>query len=119
MNESSNQKRKYYPGDVRQTGTKEYSMILGNLINYKHQIVSEKEEQKVAKLMFKIALKIRELGYESEHKSIRKKLGRRKEGKYQDITSKKKNDTIEIAVKVWEDGNQKNEEVKKARKSQA
>lgn len=117
MSEPSNQKRKYYPGDERQIGTKEYSMILGNLINYKHQLVSEKDEQKVAQLMFKISLKMKELGYESEHKGIRKKLGRRKNGKYQDITSKKKNSTIETAVKVWEDANQKNELAKKNKKA--
>jgi hypothetical protein len=119
MDELENRKRKYYPGDVRQVGTKEYSMILGNLINYKHQLVPEADEQKVGDLMLKVSLKLKELGYESEYKSIKKKLGRRKNGRYQEITSKKKNDTINTAIKVWEEANQNNEEAKVKNKRKA
>ncbi len=114
--ELDNPKRKYYPGDVRRIGTKEYSMILGNLINYKHQLVPESNEQKVGDLMARIALKLKELGYESEAKSIKKKVGRRKNNKYQDITLKKKNDTVAIAIKVWEEANQLNETAKEQNK---
>lgn len=115
--EEENRKRKYYPGDLRQLGTKEYSMILGNLIHYKHQLAQETHEQKVGELMAKIALKLKELGYISEAESLKKKVGRRKEGKYQDITLKKKNDAVNLAIKCWEKASEKNEQAKqKARR---
>ncbi len=116
-NVESTKKRKYYPGDIRKPGTKEYSMILGNLINYKHQLVREEEEQKVGDLLLKVSVKLKELGYKSASESVKKKVGRRKAGKFQGITAKKKHDTIELAVKCWEEATEKNERAKTRAKS--
>ena len=105
-------KRKNYPGDERTPGTKDYSMILGNLINYKHQLSAEKNDQKIGELFLRIAEKLRELGYRSECDSIKKKAGRRKAGKFQDITEKKKNEVVSIAIKCWDKASEKNDMAK-------
>ncbi|MDX2305126.1 MAG: hypothetical protein NW226_20110 [Microscillaceae bacterium] len=111
-NQQTSKKRKFYPGDIRQAGTKEFSMILGNLINYKHQLVREENEQKIGDLMLKIATKLKELGYKAASEAIKKKVGRRKSGKFSGITPKKKQDTIDIAVKCWEEASLINESAK-------
>lgn len=111
-NQKTNKKRKYYPGDVRRPGTKEYSMILGNLINYKHQLVRENHEQVIGELLLKISVKLKELGFKAASESVKKKVGRKKAGKFQNITSKKKDDTVLIAVKAWDEGSDKNERAK-------
>ncbi len=115
-NQMLTKKRKYYPGDVRKPGTKEFSMILGNLIHYKHQLVREENDQKIGDLLLKISMKLKELGYKSVSESIKKKVGRRKAGKFQNITSKKKLDTVEIAVRCWEEASKKNERAKSLNK---
>ena len=116
MLQQESKKRKNYPGDERTPGTKDYSMILGNLINYKHQLALENNEQKIGNLMAKISIKLKELGFRSESDSIKKKLGRRKSGRFQNITSKKQMETIDIAVKCWDKGTQRNEEAKESNK---
>ena len=116
-NQQAPKKRKYYPGDIRQPGTKEFSMILGNLINYKHQLVREDNEQKIGDLMLKITVKLKELGYKSASETVKKKIGRRKLGKFQGINTKKKQDTIDIAVKVWEEASEINDNAKQKTKS--
>ncbi|NJO03531.1 MAG: hypothetical protein HC880_19280 [Bacteroidia bacterium] len=105
-------KRKYYPGDTRQPGTKEYSMILGNLINYKHQLSREDNEQKIGELLLKVSVKLKELGFKTASDAVKRKVGRRKFGKFQNITLKKRNDTIDLALKCWEDASEKNEKAK-------
>jgi len=121
MLEEQNQigkKRKNYPGDERTPGTKDYSMILGNLINYKHQLSSEKNDQKIGELFLKIAEKLRELGYRAESDTIKKKAGRRKLGKFQDITEKKKNEVVNLSVKCWDKASEKNEAAKSKMKEE-
>jgi hypothetical protein len=112
-------KRKNQPGDIRTPGTKDYSVILGNLISYKHQLVSESDLQQIGALMAKIAQKLEELGFKEASDSVKSKLGRRKSGKYQDLTLKKKQDVIEIAAKHWEKGTEKNEKAKIKKKEEA
>lgn len=116
--ESPLKKRKNQPGDIRIPGTKDYSVILGNLISYKHQLVSEIDTQRIGALMAKIALKLEELGFKDASDSIKNRLGRRKAGKYQDISLKKKQEVVEIAVKYWEKGSEKNEKAKQKKKEE-
>jgi hypothetical protein len=120
MNATQNleeKKRKNYPGDERTPGTKDYSMILGNLIHYKHQLVQEENEQKIGDLLMKISVKLKELGFKAESDSIKKKVGRRKANKFQNITMKKKQDGIDVAVKCWDKGTEKNEKAKEENKA--
>ncbi|MCU0445270.1 MAG: hypothetical protein MUE85_10160 [Microscillaceae bacterium] len=111
-------KRKNQPGDVRNPGTKDYSVILGHLINYKHQLVTEKDEQKIGDFIARIAQKLIELGFEDPAHKLKARLGRRKAGKYQDITLKKKQDAIDTAAKYWQKGYEINEKAKQERKEE-
>lgn len=115
-NSSNDRKRKNYPGEVREVGTKDYSLIMGNLINYKHKLSTETHPQKVGELMRKISIKIKELGYEKASDMVKSKVGRRKEGKFQNITEKKRLDTLEIAEKIWNKAKEKHDKAKEKRK---
>ena len=115
-NEKNERKRKNYPGEVREVGTKDYSLIMGNLINYKHKLSTEAHSQKAGVLMRKIATKIKELGYEKASEMVKDKVGRRKEGKFQNITEKKRLDTVDIAEKIWKKAKEKHEKAKEKRK---
>lgn len=118
MDQSGVKERKNYPGDVREVGTKDFAVILSNLMNYRNQLAREQNDQRIGELIAKIAEKIKELGYIKQSMNIKKKLGRRKQGKFQDVTPKKKNDAIEAAVSVWEDAKKKHDEVRNKRKEE-
>ena len=105
-------KRKHYAGDLRTLGTKDYSLILTNLMNYRHKLDRETDEQKIGSILLKIAEKLKELGFRGASKTIKKKVGRRKQGKFQDITEKKKQDSLAIALKNWKYGKKKQDEAK-------
>lgn len=112
-------RRKNYPGDERVPGTKDYSMILGNLIHYKHQLTQETNDQKVAELMLKVSVKLKELGFKGESEIVKKKVGRRKAGKFQNITPKKQQEAVEIALNCWEAGTSRNDKAKENAKKEA
>jgi hypothetical protein len=111
-------KRKNQPGDVRNPGTKDYSVILGHLINYKHQLVTEKDEQKIGNFIARISQKLVELGFDEPAEKLKTKLGRRKGGKYQDVNLKKKQEAIDIAAKYWQKGYEINEKAKQERREE-
>ncbi len=105
-------KRKNYPGDTRTPGTKDYGMILSNLMNYRNQLFREKDEQNSGKLFLKIREKLKELGFEKAAETVKNKAGRRKLGKFQEISEKKKEAVLEIADKYWHEGKQKHAEAR-------
>ena len=113
------EKRKHYAGDVRVPGTKDYALILTNLMSYKHKLDREQDDQKIGYFIIKIGEKLKELGFGGASKIVKKKAGRRKQGKFQDITDKKKQDTIEIALKNWEVGREKQDEARDKQKEKA
>jgi len=110
--------RKNYPGNLRTPGTKDYSLILGNLMSYRNKLFKETDEQEIGLLFVKIAEKLKELGFKRPSNSVKIRAGRRKLGKFQDITQKKKEDVIEIALKYWEQGKEKHDEARKLLKEQ-
>jgi len=110
--------RKNYPGDLREPGTKDYSLILGNLIGYRNQLMKETDEQKAGALFLKIAEKLKELGFTRESASTKKKAGRRKRGKFQDITQKKVDKVVDVATKKWAIGKEKHEEARAKKKEE-
>lgn len=105
-------KRKNYPGEQREVGTKDYSLILGNLMNYRNQLMRENEEQRMGLIFSKIAEKLKELGCTRASNTVKNRLGRRKLGLYQDITPKKKEEVIEVTNKYWHDAKERHEEAK-------
>lgn len=108
--------RKNYPGDLRTPGTKDYGVILGNLINYRNQLGRERDEQKAGGLMLKVAEKIKELGFTKMSLSIKRKVGRRKLGKFQEITEKKKVETMDLATECWDLARQRHEDARDEKK---
>ncbi len=105
--------RKNYPGDVRTVGTKDYGLILGNLMNYRNQLGREKEDdQKMGALFIKIAEKLKELGFKRASNAVKKKAGRRKKGKFQNITLEKKEEVMELALTNWHTGKERHEVAK-------
>ncbi|PWJ39974.1 hypothetical protein [Sediminitomix flava] len=111
-----NRQRKNYPGDLRIAGTKDYGLILGNLMNYRNQLIRETDEQKVGDLFLKVSEKLKELGFQRASDATKRKAGRRKLGKFQDITLKKKEEVIDSAAKYWHQGKEKHELAKKSLK---
>ncbi len=109
--------RKNYPGNLRTPGTKDYSLILGNLMSYRNKLFREEDEQEIGLLFLKIAEKLKELGFKRAFNSVKMRAGRRKLGKFRDITPQKKEEVIEIALKYWEAGKKKHDEAKEKKKS--
>ncbi|GAA4828492.1 hypothetical protein [Algivirga pacifica] len=109
-------RRKNYPGDLRQLGTKDYSLILGNLMNYRNQLIRETEDQKIGALFLKISEKLKELGYSKASTQTKNKAGVKKQGKFENITLKKKKEVVEISLECWKEGKEKHEEAKRINK---
>ena len=109
-------KRKNYPGDKRTPGTKDYAVIMGNLIGYRNMLIRTSEEQKIGCFLLKTAEKLKELGFLSASENVKKKVGRRKLGQFQGITVTKKNSTIESINKHWEKARTKHEKAKELSK---
>lgn len=108
--------RKNYPGDLRTPGTKDYGLILGNLMNYRNQLIRETEEQKAGKLFEKISEKLQELGFSRASNLVKNRVGEKKGRKYVDITLKKKNEVVEVARRYWHEGKDKHEKAKEENK---
>lgn len=85
-------------------------------MSYRNKLFKETDEQKIGDLFVKIAEKLKELGFKRPSNSVKTRAGRRKLGKFQDITAKKKEDVIEISLKYWEMGKEKHEEARKKQK---
>ena len=78
----------------------------------------ESDDQKAGHLFLKIAEKLKELGFETTSASVKKKAGRRKLGKFQDITDKKTEGVIAIASKKWAVAKTRHLEARAAAKAQ-
>ncbi len=107
-------KRRNYPGDVRELGTKDYALILGNLIKYRNELIAERDEGTIVKLALKIAEKLRELGFKRAGISVEKKVANK------DRVLSKRDEILEIALEKWKEGKLNNdlakEELKKQKK---
>jgi len=106
--------RRNYPGDVRELGTKDYALILGNLIKYRNQLIGERDEEEVVKLSLKIAEKLRELGFKRAGTTVEKKVANKSRA------LSKREEILEIALEQWKEGKLQNdlakEELKQKRK---
>lgn len=112
------QNRKNRKGQVRVLGSKDYSLILTNLMAYKRQLSQEEHLQKSGNLMRKISTKMKELGFESEAIKVKEIVGRKKNGKYQSLDGTKCLKVENMALKVWKKASVKQEEAKKKLKEE-
>lgn len=99
-------KRKNYPGDPRVPGTKDYALILTNLMSYSNKLTLEKDEKKVASLLKKVAEKLKELGFAQSSKSMKSKA------KAPDQAVKKMAEIVDTLNEKWRAGKEKHEEAK-------
>lgn len=105
-------KRKNYPGDVREPGTKDYAVIMGNLMGYRNMLIRTTDEQEIGHLLIKTAEKLKELGFVSTSETLKKKAGRRKLGKFQGISVGKRDFAISTINKHWEKAKVKHDKAK-------
>ncbi len=99
-------KRRNYPGDKREVGTKDYGLILSNLINYRNQLFRTDDEKEILKLFGKISIKLKELGFTSASSKVKTKA------KTTNRLARKKEDVINLAAEKWKEGKEKHEAVK-------
>ena len=103
--------RKNYPGELRQPGTKDYGLILSNLIKYRNQLSLERNETILAKIYAKIAEKLKELGFIKESNKIKKW------SKQPEKATKMKAEVDVIATEKWREGKDRHETVRKETKA--
>ena len=99
-------KRKYYPGDLRKAGEKEYAVILSKLIGYTKQLEKEQKKESILKLVNKITEKLTELGFKRESNKVKSLI------KNVITSDKYKLNIIEIAYSAWDDGIDKHKNTK-------
>ena len=105
-------KRKNYPGDPRIPGTKDYALILTNLMSYSNKLTLEQDEKKVASLLKKVAEKLKELGFLQVSKSIKTK------SKSPEAAMNRMTDIVETLNEKWRQGKEKHEKAKEKQKDQ-
>jgi vacuolar-type H+-ATPase subunit E/Vma4 len=96
-------KRKYYPGDLRIIGEKEYAVILSKLMSYTKQIDRENKPDVLNKIVEKIIEKLTELGFKKEARQIIQFL------KAPNNLYKKTDSIIKISLLAWDTGKEKHE----------
>jgi hypothetical protein len=115
---STTRQRKNYPGDVRTPGTKDYAVILANLINYRNQLEAEKDQRKAVDLILKIAEKLQELGFKRQSTLVKNKVKRKVKVTYKDRPDRfekieqKKTDVAALVAECWKIGRDKHEEAR-------
>lgn len=107
-----NKKRRNYPGDLRQVGTKDYGVILSFLINYRNRLLREKDEDIILNLFHKIAEKLQELGFKRESSKVKTKA------KNTNRLQQKKEEVIQIAVEKWREAKDAHEKAKEELREQ-
>jgi len=101
-------KRKNYPGDVRTPGTKDYGLILSNLIKYRNELTSTDDEDRLYLLYRKVAEKLQELGFTKASTSIK-----RKTKNFTTHFHKRKDEISQIAANKWREGKTSHEEARR------
>ncbi|NOZ47555.1 MAG: hypothetical protein GXO79_12360 [Chlorobi bacterium] len=102
--------RKYYPGDPRKLGEKEYAVILSKLINYANQLTKDNKTEILVGFYNKIIVKLKELGFKKESTKV-KNLG-----KSESIFLKNRLKIAEIALNSWDIGTKKHKLAKTKKK---
>ncbi|ANQ48338.1 hypothetical protein MY04_0956 [Flammeovirga sp. MY04] len=105
-------KRKNYPGEVRVLGTKDYGLILGSLMSYRNQLLRENDPLKEAFIIKKMAEKLQELDYKHASELTISKLGEKQLNGLYSISSRRKDEVVNIANRYWRMGKKKHEAAK-------
>ncbi len=117
--DKSKRQRKNYPGDLRTPGTKDYAVILANLINYGNQLETEKDKRRAVELILKISEKLQELGFKRQSTTVKNKVKRKVNITYKDRPDrfdnleKKTLEVMAVVSECWKMGRDKHEEARK------
>ena len=108
-------KKKNYPGIKRIPGTKDYALILSNLIKCRNELLRTENPDQIIENILKISLKIQELGFNSYSVKIKSLVKKRinvsyklRNDRYENL-GKKKEITLSLCVEVWKKGKTKHE----------
>lgn len=101
-------KRRHYPGEVREPGTKDYAVILSHLIKYRNVLLTRRDlrAEDALKLFKKIAEKLNEIDFPKAAKKVK-----RKAGSLNNI-SKKMDEVAKIAAEKWREGKELHENIR-------
>ncbi len=109
MISQATRKRKNYPGNKRQVGSRDYGIILSKLIALRMNLIYGKNSQDIGDCYHKVATKLLELGFDKESKKIKSYVGRRKAGVYTFVKENKKENVVELIIECWREGKQLHE----------
>lgn len=101
-------KRRHYPGEEREPGTKDYAVILSHLIKYRNTLLTEKDMHvdETLNLFKKIAEKLSEIGFPKAGKKVKRKTNT------PNNLPKKIEEVVALAGEKWREGKEKHEEVR-------
>lgn len=105
-------KRRHYPGEVREPGTKDYAVILSHLIKYRNTLLAERDMRTddVLEIFKKIAEKLNEIDFPKESKKVKRKTSS------ENNLPKKIEEVVAIAAEKWREGKERHEQVRLALK---
>jgi len=101
-------KRRHYPGEVREPGTKDYAVILSHLIKYRNTLLAERDMRTddVLEIFKKIAEKLNEIDFPKAGKKVKRKAGS------ENNLPKKIGEVVTIAAEKWREGKNRHEQVR-------
>ncbi|MEZ4888798.1 MAG: hypothetical protein R3E32_28990 [Chitinophagales bacterium] len=101
-------KRRHYPGEVREPGTKDYAVILSHLIKYRNLLLANRTLQadEALDLFNKISEKLNEIGFPKAAKKVKRKASSANN------ISKKVEEVVGIAAEKWREGKEQHEQVR-------
>ena len=102
--------RKNYPGDLRRPGTKDYSVILGNLMGYRNRLFRSSDRTNNAMLFGKIADKLIELGFKRSSNTVRARI------KQDRLDAETKEEILALVLERWKDGKENHQKAKDKQK---
>ncbi len=101
-------KRRHYPGEVREPGTKDYAVILSHLIKYRNLLLTDRDlrTDDVLILFKKIAEKLNEIGFPKAGKKVNRKASSANN------LPKKIEEVTTIAAEKWREGKKQHEDIR-------
>lgn len=107
------EKKKNYPGKKRKPGTKDYALILSNLIKYRNELMLTNDPDQIINSILKISVKAQELGYSTTSLKIKSLVKKKintsfklREDRYSKL-EEKRHQVLELCVDIWNDGKEK------------
>lgn len=116
------ERKKNYPGIKRKPGTKDYALILSNLIKCRNELMLSKDPDQIIDCILKISTKIQELGYSTTSVKIKSLVKKKiktsykfREDRYDDL-DRKREQTLETCINIWYKGKEKHTQLKDKKK---